>query len=186
MGAELRGQDSIERGRRPPSLQVSQDDATRFPLQAMRDLVGHDLADATQPGVMTWFSRRTGDELTGRELCPFRHNHQGEPLSLGIAIQNFFANVLEAPGDFRNQDHVAAAGNACVEGNPAGIAAHDFEHHGPFVTGGRGVQTIESVGGAIDGAIEAEGESRGRKVVVDRLGNTDDGDARLMELLGDS
>ena len=102
-----------------------------------------------------------------------------------LAVENLVADVLEGPGDFGNQNHVGAAGDARVQGDPAGVTAHDFEDQDPLVAGGRGVEAVERVGRAVDGAVEAERERGGRQVVVDGLGNADDGDAELVELLSD-
>ena len=102
-----------------------------------------------------------------------------------LALENLVADVLERPGNLGNQNHVAAAGDARVQRDPAGVAAHHFQHHDPLVAGGRGVQPIEGVGRAGHGAVEAERERRGRQVVVDRLGDADHGDAVFVELLGD-
>ena len=70
-----------------------------------------------------------------------------------------------------------------VHRNPAGIAAHDFEHHHAVVALRGGAQAVQRVGGAGDGGIEAEGEGGGFEVVVNGLGHADDGDAVFEELL---
>jgi hypothetical protein len=50
--------------------------------------------------------------------------------------------------------------------------------------GGR-VQPVDGIGGKAHGRIEAEGVRRLDDVVVDGLGNADEGDAALVELVGD-
>ena len=102
-----------------------------------------------------------------------------------LALENLVADAFEGPGNLGNQNHVAAAGDAGVQRDPAGVSAHHFQHEHPLVAGGRRVQAIEGVGRAVDRAIEAERERRGREVVVDRLGHADDRDAEFVELLGD-
>ena len=102
-----------------------------------------------------------------------------------LAADDRLADVFERPGNLGNQDHVAAAGDARIEGDPAGVAAHHFQHHHPLVAGGRGVQAIEGVGRTEHGTEEAEREGRARQVVVDRLGHADDRNAVLVELLRD-
>ena len=44
--------------------------------------------------------------------------------------------------------------------NPAGVAAHDFEHHHAVVALRGGAQAVQRVGGAGDGGIEAERQLR--------------------------
>ena len=102
-----------------------------------------------------------------------------------LAGEDRLADVFERPGDLRNQNHVAAAGDARVEGDPAGVAAHHFQHHHPLVAGGGGVQAVEGVGGAEHGAEEAEREGGGGEIVVDGLGDADHRNAVLVKLLGD-
>ena len=93
--------------------------------------------------------------------------------------------MLEVPVDLREEDDVAPAGDAGMEGNPSGMPPHHLEDHHPLMAGSGGVEPIEGVGGGRHGRIEAEGEGRGAEIVVDRLRDADDGHARLVELLGD-
>jgi len=94
--------------------------------------------------------------------------------------------VFECPGDLRKQDHVAPAGNARVERDPAGVPAHHLQHHHSLVAGRRRVEPVERVGRRGHGRIEAEGEGRAAEIVVDRLGHAHHGNAMLVELLRDA
>ena len=62
----------------------------------------------------------------------------------------------------------APPGNALVQRDPAGVAAHDFDHHHAVMRLGRGVNLV--VGSRGDGGVEAEGDVGGRQIVVDVLG----------------
>jgi hypothetical protein len=93
--------------------------------------------------------------------------------------------VNRFPVDLRQQDHVAAAVDAGVQCDPAGVPPHHLEHHDPLVAGGGGVEPVERVGGARDRGIEAEREGGGTQVVVDRLRHAHHRQAVLEQLLGD-
>ena len=71
-----------------------------------------------------------------------------------------------------------------VDRDPAGVAAHDFEHHHAVVALRRGAEAVQRIGGARNGGIEAERQGGGLKIVVNGLGHADDGDAMFEELLG--
>jgi hypothetical protein len=61
-----------------------------------------------------------------------------------------------------------------MEGDPASVTFHDFEHHDAVVTFRGGVQAIERIGCAAHGGIKSECEKRSFKVVINGFGNTDD------------
>ena len=92
-------------------------------------------------------------------------------------------DVERALGD---QDHVGAAGDAGVHGEPAGVAAHDLDDEHAVVGLGGGVQAVDRVGGDLHRGLEAEREVGRRQVVVDRLRHADDGDAVLVQLARDA
>ena len=76
-----------------------------------------------------------------------------------------------------DQDHVGAAGEAGVEGDPAGVAAHHLDDQDPVVAVGGGVQAVDRLHRDVDRGVEAEGVVGGAEVVVDRLRHPDDVDA---------
>ena len=77
---------------------------------------------------------------------------------------------------------MAAAGDAAPEGDPAGVAAHDFEHHDALVALAGGVEPVERVHHGGNRAVEAEGEGGGAEVVVDGFRHADDRPAFPIEL----
>jgi hypothetical protein len=72
-----------------------------------------------------------------------------------------------------------------MQRDPARISAHHFENHHAVVRSGGRVQAVERFGRNIDGGHKSEGQLGGRKVVVDRFRNADDGKAALAKLVGD-
>ena len=78
-----------------------------------------------------------------------------------------------------DQDHVGAAGEAGVEGDPAGVAAHHLDDQHPVVAVGGRVQAVDRLHRDVDRGVEAEGVVGGAEVVVDRLRHADDRQAVL-------
>ena len=90
------------------------------------------------------------------------------------------ADPLEVEGPLGDQDHVGAAGEAGVEGDPAGVAAHHLDDQHPVVAVGGGVQAVDRLHRDVDRGVEAEGVVGGAEVVVDRLRHADDVHAVLV------
>ena len=89
------------------------------------------------------------------------------------------ADPVEVERLLGDQDHVGAAGEAGVEGDPAGVAAHHLDDQHPVVAVGGGVQAVDRLHRDVDRGVEAEGVVGGAEVVVDRLRHADDADAVL-------
>ena len=83
------------------------------------------------------------------------------------------ADLLDVERPLGDQDHVGAAGEPRVEGDPAGVAAHHLDDHHPVVRLGRRVQAVDRVGGDLHSGVEAERHIGPAEVVVDRLRHTD-------------
>src|SRR5690606_12545664 len=107
------------------------------------DLAGDNLPNAAELHLLP---RGLGtDHSTLGQVSPLGNDDQRELLALALAMQDIVANVLEAPRNFGNQDDVATTRDARVQGDPAGVASHHFEHHDPLVARSGGVQAIEGV-----------------------------------------
>ena len=90
------------------------------------------------------------------------------------------ADLLEVEGLLGDEDDVGAAGEAGVEGDPAGVAAHHLDDQHAVVAVGGGVQAVDRLHRDVDGGVEAEGVVGGAEVVVDRLRHADDPHAVLV------
>ena len=129
-------------------------------------------------------SRRLTQGYAG-PVVEARDDHEAERLAFMLPLDDAASHDIKAEGDFGNQDGVSAAGDARSEGDPAGVAAHDFENHDPVVGLGGSVEPVQGLGGHTDGGVKAEGLVGGAQVVVDRLGHADGGQAQFEEGLGD-
>ena len=92
--------------------------------------------------------------------------------------------AVQVKGAFRDEGGDGAGGQTRVQGQMAGIAAHDL-HHGAAVVGLGGIpQLIDALHSGIQGGIKADGILGGGDVVIDGAGDADGGDAQRRELLG--
>ena len=62
-----------------------------------------------------------------------------------------------------------------MRGDPAGMPAHDFNHHDAFVGFCGCVQPVDRFRDDLHGRIEAERVVGSRKIIVDGLGHANDG-----------
>ena len=95
-------------------------------------------------------------------------------------------DLVDVERALRDEDDVRAAGQAAVQRDPSGVAAHDLADQRAVVALGRGVEPVDGLGGDADGGVEAEGVVGRAEVVVDRLRDADHAhDAVVLQLVGD-
>src|ERR1700678_743374 len=85
--------------------------------------------------------------------------------------------MLDVDFFFWNQNDVRTAGNSGGVGDPACVAAHDFNYDHAVVRVGGGVDAIDGFGGDHDRSVVSEGLVGAADVIVDGLGNADGIDA---------
>ncbi len=93
-------------------------------------------------------------------------------------------HLVHVKGNFGDQDGLGGACNAGMQRDPAGIAAHDLDHHHPLVAFGSAMQAIQTLRCKADGRIETEGGEGLVQVVVDRLGHTHHPQPLLVQGIG--
>ena len=113
------------------------------------------------------------------EFGAFGYYDDGEAFATFPAGAEEAGDVVEVDGVFGGEDDVGAAGDAGGDGDPAGVAAHDFDDLDAGVGFGGGVEAVDGFGGDGDGGVEAEADVGAGEVVVDGLGNADDVDVAL-------
>ncbi len=139
----------------------------------------------TPPRRMGSALRATSLRMTGlpaQRHGPLGRHDQAEMLPLPAPLPDLGRDGLDPVRDLGDQDDVAAAGHAGVERDPARPPAHDLDDHDPVVGLGRRVQAVDGLGGDADRGVEAERDVRAAEVVVDRLGDADDGQAVALQL----
>ena len=98
-------------------------------------------------------------------------------LLAGLRIRRFFLRGVRTFDVFDADDEAGLAGDGDAVGEPAGAAAHRLDEEIAAVRGGIGDQVADFFAEEVDGRKVAEGEVDAAVVVVDRLGEMDDGNA---------
>src|SRR4030095_686308 len=109
------------------------------------------------------------------------HNNCSQ-ITSRLARLNHAGDLVEIERNFRNQNNVRSSSDAAVQRDPAGMAAHYFDHHDSPVTGRRCMHSIECVHYDSDSRIESECCRSGLEIVVDGLGNADAIEAGFLQL----
>ena len=102
-----------------------------------------------------------------------------------IALAETLGDDGDVERNLRDQDRIGSAGDAGVQRDPPGVAAHHFHDHDAPVRFGRRMQAIDRIGREVDGRVESEAVRRPDDIVVDGLRDADDRDALLAEFVRD-
>ncbi len=125
------------------------------------------------------------DALAVPGLGPLGHHHQGVHASPAVPLPDLGGHLVQVEGDLGDEDGVGAPGDARVQGDPAGVAAHHLHHHHPLVALGGAVQAVQALGGERHGGVEAERGEGLVQVVVDGLGHPHHPQPLLRQGVGD-
>ena len=139
---------------------------------ALLDLFGKDLADAGEPDVAEGVEFGAYGGLAGvfRELGAFGDDDEGKALAALPAGLEEADDFVDVNREFRNKRDVGSAGDADGDGNPTGVAAHDFHYLHAGVRLGGGMKAVDGLGGDGDGGVEAEAGVGAAEVIIDGLG----------------
>jgi len=102
------------------------------------------------------------------------HGDNAEIGSMPAATADCLNDFINVVRNFRNQNHVCAAGNARAERQPARAMPHDFGDNNAMMAMRRTVQTVNGFRRNVQRGSETEGGIRQRHVVVNGLGQRDD------------
>ena len=137
------------------------------------------------PERRTWPKESTccgADDLADLgQMAALGDHHDAVVLAVIVVVLEQRADVVDVDFLLGNEDDVRAAGDARGIGDPAGVAAHDFNDDHAIVRVGRGVNAVDCLGGDHDRGVVAEGCVGAADVVVDGLGNADGVDAVFAE-----
>src|SRR6266516_8142974 len=160
---------------------MAENAAARFFSSAFCNLARHDFPDSAETKFAAFhvalylfavfWSRAFSD-----------HNNCSQ-IASRLARLDHAGDLVEIEWDFRNQNNIRSSSNAAVQRNPAGMAAHYFDHHDSPVTGRRCMNPIECVHYDSDSRIESECCRSGLEIVVDGLGDADAIDDSFLQLL---
>ena len=79
---------------------------------------------------------------------------------------------------------MCSARDACVQRDPARVAAHHLHHHHALVAFGGAVQAVQAFGGKRHGGVKAKGGEGFVQVVVNRLGHAHHAQAFVVQRIG--
>ena len=184
-GAEAHRRQTVERGGAAAAQQVAQHHHTGVLAGASVDGLAHALADAAQAlGVadLGGFGHLT---VAVHRLGAFGHHDDGVGVAFDVARHHLGRHLVDVERDLGQQHRVRVAGDAGVQRDPAGVAAHHLHHHHALVALGGAVQAVQAFGGEGHGGVEAEGGEGLVEVVVDGLGHTHHAQAFLVQRVGD-
>ena len=162
------------------ALEVAEDDGAGFDSGLAFDDLGDGSADAAEPGV----AERTGFEVEkdGIGVSGALGDHDDRVvLEWGAVV---FEDREEMGGVDRNlgdEDVVGADGHTGEAGDPAGATAHSFDDDDAAVAFGCGSEAFDGFDDDVDGRVKAEREVGEFQVVVDRLGDADDGEVEVVD-----
>ncbi len=80
-------------------------------------------------------------------MAAFRDDDDAVVLAVIVVVLEQRADVVDVDFLFRNEDDVGAAGDTGGIGDPARIAAHDFDDDDAVVGVGGGVNAVDGLGG---------------------------------------
>ncbi len=177
-GAEAQRDEPVEGGGGAAAQQVSEHDVARFLAGEAAQLRRDARPRATQPvgGAHPALDHRL-PAPAGRSAL--RHHDDGVLLAPPLALADGLRHLLEVVGNLGDEDGVGVGGDAGIERDPAGVAAHHLHDHHPAMRGRGGVQPVDALRGKGNRGVEAEGDHGALEVVVDRLGHSDHAQALL-------
>ena len=176
--AEAGAEHAVVGERRAAALDVAEDRHARLEARALLDLALEHDGDPAEP--------RVAERVRAAVLAPDVPVLRGRPLghdddrergAVGLAALEPLADLVEVERPLGHEDHVGAAGEAGVAGDPAGVAAHHLDDDHAVVRLRGRVQAVDRVGRDLHRGLEAEREVGAGEVVVDRLRDADDAHA---------
>ena len=178
-----RGEDAVKGTRRASALQVAEHVKTDLLLE----MLGEDAGDGDSGNTGNSFARDNRcAESSGGNFGAFGDDDEAEFLARFFARFDGVADIFKGEWDFRDEDYVRAAGDAGMERDPAGAAAHDFDEHDAVMAFGGGVEAVERVSGDVERGVKAESDFSGAKIVVNRFGDADHVEPSAAEIACDA
>ena len=175
------GQDSVVGTGRTAALEVTQDDATRLEPGLLLDGIGDHRADASESRIAERVGVIIERERTAvGEPGPLGDDHDAVLLPLRPPSRQDADQVGQVDRHLGHEDVVGARRDPGEAGDPARMAAHRLDDDDPAVALGRGPEPIDGLRDDVDGRVETEREIGHHQVVVDRLGDADDGEAEVV------
>src|ERR1700691_3440583 len=92
------------------------------------------------------------------KLRAFGGDHDTEIAAACVALANNLSHLIDVERNFWHKDHIGAAANTAVGGDPARVAPHDFDDDHAIMSLGGSVYAVDGVGRDVHGGVEAKGK----------------------------
>ena len=145
---KARPQQSVKCRRRTAALQMAENRGTRCRDAGGSDLLRNLLANAAQAQAtarphshIMW--------LACHLHRPLGDDHNAEAGARTVPLGDLLAKDIYIIGYLWNQNHIAATGDTCLQGDPTNSPPHDFDHHHAMMALSSGVQLINGLGGGL-------------------------------------
>jgi hypothetical protein len=169
---EAGSEDAVEHGGCASALEVAEDAGANFLSCAIADFAPDDFRNASEAAFSDCrLEPGNSSILWLRSFGDDDHRAFG---AFFFPAQDLGGHFGKFKGNFWNENDVCTTCESAVQGDPAGVAPHDFDHHDAFVARGCGMEAVEGAGNAFDSGVEAECHIGGLKVVIDGFWNSDD------------
>ena len=180
--AEARAEYAVEHRGCASALKMAEHASAHFLAGAITYFLPDELGDSSESVVARW-GMESGNPAILR-FCSFGDDDHRALGAFPLAAQNLFGDFGKFKGNLGNENNVRAARETAVEGDPAGMATHDFDHHHALVARCRRVKAVERTRHALHCGVEAECHVRGLQIVVDRFWNSCHWQPRIVQLQG--
>src|SRR3954452_21044167 len=183
---------TVEGAGRAAALNVSENHGAGLEAGTFLDFAGQQVADAPQAGMAEFVASEVlhyGFSVlrvdVGRELGAFGGDDDTEVPAARVTGTEGVGYLVDVEGLLGNQDHVGSAANAAVHGDPSGVTSHDFDDHDAVVGLRCRVHAVDGSGGNVHSRIKSEGVVGSGEIIVNRLRDSHNHHAFLMQLLRD-
>ena len=133
-GAEAQGQQPVEGGWRSASLQMAQHQRAGVFIQALTNLACDPFTNPAQHHLGSAdLAHPLADHFSVFSASAFRHNHYRIMFVMQFVVGDFCADSIEFERNLRDKNDIGSSGYTGVQSYPAGIPAHDLDHHHPIM-----------------------------------------------------
>src|SRR4051794_13590716 len=125
---------------------MSEHTCSRFLTGARLNFLGDERSDAAEPGLAVLRCVCGDNELAMLFSRAFGNDDDAEVFAEFLALLDFLADTVVRERNFRDKNHICAAGYPGEDCYPARVASHDFEYHDTVVAFGSRMQSVNCIG----------------------------------------
>src|SRR5665647_3592130 len=143
------------------------------------------VAHTANPSMSKHIDSAAGNDFfASLRLGPFGSDNYAKVSTTFLPSPDAFTDFINVKGPLRNQDCVCASSDPCLQGDPTSISAHNFQYYHSVMGFCCCMKPIECFTSNRYRRLETKGIVRSNKVVVDRFGNSNDGQPHFKQSVG--